>query len=151
MAGVTNRGKKVILNTYFRADATDEPTAFKMALVLAADPPVVDDKTLADVSEIATGNGYAAGGTAITRDATGFDVITEDDGADRGLVQAADVVYTASGGPIPASGLGARFACLMDDASTPNMVAFFDLASDRTISNGQTLTLQVCEIRLNET
>ena len=151
MAGVTNRGKKVILNAYFTADATDEPTGFKMALVLASDPPVVDDNVLTDVTEIATGNGYAAGGTAIARTSGGFDVITEDDAADRAFIQAADVVYTASGGPIPASGLGARYAILLDDEATPNMIAFFDLSSDRTISNGQTLTLQDCEIRLNET
>lgn len=152
MAGVTNRGKKVILNTYFRADVTDEPVAFAMLLATVTNVPDADTNVMTDLVEIPTGNGYTQGtGVSVTRDATGFDVITEDDTGDRGLVQVKDIVYTASGGPIPTSGLGARYALLVDDAATANVIAFFDLVSDRTISNGQTLTLQDCEIRLNET
>ena len=151
MAGVTNRGKKVILNTYFRADTTDEPVAFKMALTESTTTPTADTNVMADLTEVASGNGYTTGGEAVTRDATGFDVITEDDAADRGLIQVKDIVWTASGGPIPISGNPPRWGILLDDEATPNIIAYFDLVSDRTVSSGQTLTLQDCEIRLNET
>jgi hypothetical protein len=105
---------------------------------------------LADHTEITAGNGYAAGGITVEASATGFDVCTEHDTDDRGFIQIKDLVWTASGGPIPASGNGARYALLLDNAGTSNALAYFDLGSDRTVSDGQTLTLQNCELRLNE-
>ena len=80
------------------------------------------------------------------------DVLTEDDANDRGLTQAKDIVWTASGGSIPASGDGARYAVLLDDNATVGsreVLAWWDLTSDRSVSDGQTLTLQDCELRLN--
>lgn len=151
MAGVTNRGKKVILNAYFTADTTDEPLDFDMVLVTSAVAPDADRSTLAGLTEVASGNGYTTGGINVTRDATGFDVITQVDASDHALIQIKDLVWTAATGPIPASGSPPRYACLMDDAATPNLIAFFDLVSDRTVSDTQTLTLQDCEIRFNET
>lgn len=151
MAGVTNRGKKVILNTYFAADATDEPVAFKMLLVTSAVAPDADQSILSGLTEVANGNGYTTGGETVARNGTDFDVITQVDASDHALIQIIDIVWTASSGPIPTSGGAPRYACLMDDAATPNLIAFFDLVSDRTVSDTQTLTLQDCEIRLNET
>lgn len=147
-SGVTNRGRKVIANTYFRADATDEPTAFKVALCTSAVAPTVDTNVLADLTEIAAGNGYTAGGLTVERSAVGWDTITEDDGADLAFVLAKDLVWTASGGPLPASGGGARWAVLLDDDTTPNLVAWWDLTSDQSVSDGQSLTLQDCRINL---
>lgn len=152
MAGWTNRGKYNVLGGYFRATAIPG-TAFAVFLALAADPPVADDNVKTDVSEIATGNGYVAGGLNVNRDATDWDVQTEDDANDRGLIQIKDLVWTAAGGSIPASGSGARYAILTDRNATVGsreMLAFWDLTSDRTISDGQTLTLQNCEIRIND-
>lgn len=153
MAGVTNRGKKVILNAYFTADTTDEPAAFKLLLVTSAVAPDADQSVLSGLTEVANGNGYTTGGEAVARaaGAGGFDVITQVDASDHALIQLDDVVWTASSGPIPVSGDPPRWACLMDDAATPNVIAFFDLVSDRTVSDTQTLTLQNCEIRFNET
>lgn len=150
MAGMTNRGKKVMLNAYFTADTTDEPTAFKMALCTSAVAPTQDTNVLSDLTEIATGNGYTAGGATIARSATGFDVITEEDTSDYGAAQMADIVWTASGGPIPSSGSGARYAVLLDDAATPNLIAYFDLTSDRTISDTQTLTFADFDVRITQ-
>ncbi len=150
MAGVTNRGKKVIQNTYFRADVTDEPVAFKVLLITSAVAPTADTDVLAGLTEIASGNGYTTGGISVTRDATGFDSLVEDDAGDKAKIQVKDLVWTASGGPIPASGGGARYALLMDDAGTPNVIVYWDLGADRTVSDGQTLTLQDCEINFNE-
>ncbi|MBN1286437.1 MAG: hypothetical protein JXB47_13645 [Anaerolineae bacterium] len=79
-------------------------------------------------------------------------MLTEDDVNDRALVQVKDVTWTASGGPIPASGDGARWAALTDDNATVadrKVLAWFDLSSDRAVSSGQPLTLQDCEIRLS--
>jgi hypothetical protein len=149
---VTNKGKARELNGFYRAQ--NIPTQFYLALVTAAAAPTVDTNTWSDISanEIAAGNGYTAGGQAVARNTTDWDVLTEDDTNDRGLVQMKDFSWTASGGPIPASGSGARYAVLMDDngtAGSREVLIVFDLGSDRTVSSGQTLTLQNMERRSN--
>lgn len=156
MAGITNRGKNNILAVVFRGAAI-AGSNFAVFLAVAADAPTVDDNLKTDVTEIATGNGYSAGGLNVDRadssGTPGFDVLTEDDTNDRALVQIEDLVWTASGGPIPASGNGARYAGLTDRNATVGsreMWGFWDLTSDRSISDTQTLTLQDCEIRATE-
>ena len=151
MAGWTNKGKFRVLEGYFRAVAT--PTNLYVALVTSAVAPVADTNTFSQLTQIAAGNGYATGGVSLTPGATDFDVLTEDDTNDRGLIQIKDVAWTASGGPIPASGSGARYAVLTDDNVTEGsreVVNYWDLVSDRSVSDTQTLTLQDCEIRINE-
>ena len=129
------------------------PTNLYVALVTSAVAPVADTNTLGELTQIAVGNGNTTGGYSLLRNATDFDVWTEDDVNDRGLIQIKDVVWTASGGPLPASGSGARYAVLTDDNVTiasREVYHYFDLVSDRSVSSGQTLTLQDCELRLNE-
>jgi hypothetical protein len=124
-----------------------------MRLVTSATAPVADTNTASELTEITAGNGYTAGGFQLSRNSTDFDVWTEDDTNDRGLVQLKDITWTASGGSIPGSGSGARYAVITDDNVTDasrEIYIYFDLTSDRTVSDGQTLTLQDCEIRLNE-
>lgn len=151
MAGWTNRGKYLALGVFFRG--VTAPTTFYMALVTSAAAPGADTNTLSELTEIASGNGYTAGGLAVARNATDFDVYTEDDANDRALIQIKDLVWTASGGTLPASGGGARYAVLVTDEGTVGnrqIVGSFDLISDRSVSSGQTLTLQDCEFRLTE-
>lgn len=151
MAGITNRGKKRMLDGFFRA--TSVPTNFYIALCTSAVTPTADTNTLGDLTQIATGNGYNTGGISLSRNSTDFDSLVEDDSADKGLLQIKDIVFTASGGTIPLSGNGARWAVLTDDNGTVgsrDVIAFWDLASDRSVSDGQTLTLQNCEIDLTE-
>ena len=151
MAGWTNRGKYLILDSYFRG-ATD-PTNFYVALVTSAAAPTQDTNTLSQLTQIATGNGYTDGGYQLSRNSTDFDSLVEDDTGDQGELQIKDVVWTASGGPIPSSGSGARYAVLTDDNATVGsrqVIAYWDLGSDRTVSDGQSLTLQNCELDLNE-
>jgi hypothetical protein len=146
----TNRGKFRTLNILLR-DGT-EPTVFYLFLATAAVTPTVDINTKSELTEIATGNGYTAGGTSLSRNATDFDVMTEDDTNDRAFAQIRDVVYTASGGNLPASGAGASYAVFTDDNVTVgsrDVITVFDLVSPRTVSDTQTLTLQNCEFRLN--
>ncbi len=151
MAGWTNKLKAKVLDWVFRGTAL--PTNFYVALVTSATAPTQDINTLGELTEIAAGNGYTTGGISLSKNTTDFDVNTEDDAADRGLVQIKDLVWTASGGPIPASGGGARYAVLTDDNGTigsREVYGYWDLTSDRTVSNTQTLTLQDCELRINE-
>lgn len=151
MAGWTNKGKMSILDAYFRNAGA--PTNFFVALVTSATAPDADTNTLSDLTEIADGNGYTTGGYSLDKNATDFDVLNEDDTNDRGDIQIKDVAWTASGGNLPASGDGARYAVLLDDNGTVanrEVLAFWDLSSDRTVSDGQSLTLQNLELRLTE-
>jgi hypothetical protein len=148
MAGFTNKGKMRTLEAMFRDGDT-----FYLALVTSAYAPGPDTNTLGDLTQIATGNGYSDGGYALTGNATDFDVLTEDDGSDRGLIQVKDVTWTASGGPIPSSGDGARYAVLTDDNATVasrEVLAYWDLGADRDVSDGNPLTLQDLELRIDE-
>lgn len=132
---------------------TGLPTNFYVALCTSAVTPTADTNTLSELTEIAAGNGYTSGGISLARNATDFDVLTEDDANDRALTQIKDLIWTAAGGPIPASGGGARWAVITDDNATVGsrqVFAYWDLASDRSVASGQTLTLQNCELRINE-
>ncbi len=151
MAGWTNRGKKLILDDFFRNQT--EFTNYYVALVTSAVAPDADTNTLGQLTEIANGNGYTTGGYSLSRNSTDFDTLTENDTNDRGELQIKDVVWTASGGNLPGSGSGARYAVLVTDEATVanrQVIAFWDLTSDRTVSSGQTLTLQNLELRLTE-
>jgi len=146
-SGWTNKGKAHVLGITFR-NAT-EKTNYYIALVTSAAAPTADTNTLSQLTEIAAGNGYTTGGYQLTPNTTDFDTLTEDDSGDKGAVLIKDVVWTASGGSIPGSGSGARYACLTDDNGTVGsreVYAWWDLTSDRTVSTGQTLTLQDLEL-----
>lgn len=148
-SGITNRGKFKLLDWAFRATAL--PTNYYVALCTSAVTPTVDTNTFSELTEIAAGNGYTAGGISLTKNSTDFDVLTEDDTGDKGLIQIKDLVWTASGGNLPASGNGARWAILTDDNATQGsriVIAWWDLVSDRSVSVGQPLTLQNCELDL---
>lgn len=148
-SGWTNRGKYLVLGGFFRAETV--PTNFYMILFTSATSPTADSNVVSDHTQIATGNGYTDGGYSLSRNSTDWDVWTEDDTNDRALIQIKDIVWTASGGSIPSSGDGARWAALTDDNATVanrQLFAWFDLTSDRSVSAGQTLTLQDCELRI---
>ncbi len=151
MAGFTNRGKMRMLKGWFQGLSI--PTNFFIALVTSAVAPTQDTNTLSELTQIASGNGYTTNGISLNRDATDFVSLTEDDSADRAYVRLKDIVWTASGGTMPGSGSGARYAVITDDHATPgsrDVLQYFDLSSDRSVSSGQTLTLSACEFRLNE-
>lgn len=149
----TNKGAFSVLGVYLRAATA--PTNFYVALVTSAAAPTVDTNTLSQLTELANGNGYTTGGIQITRgdgsSGIGFDVLTEDDSGDRAYAQLEDLVWTASGGTLPSSG-GARYAVLTDDNGTvgSRLVLFWwDLSSDRSVSDTQNLTLSNAEIGID--
>ncbi len=149
--GITNRGKKLILEWAFKRVA--QPVNLYVALCTASSTPSPDTDTLSQLSEIAAGNGYSSGGFQLTPNNTDFDVSGEDDANDYGFIQIKDVSWTASGGSLPAAGNGARYAVLTDYNATVGsrqVVAFWDLTSDRQVSDGQTITLQDLEQRITE-
>jgi len=151
MAGITNRGKKLLLQ--YACRTTVRPTNYYVALWNPAAAPTADTNIMSDGTQITAGNGYTSGGYSLTPGDTDFDVNTEDDGADTAKVQIKDIVWTASGGNIPLAGSGARYAVLTDDNATPanrQVLAYWDLTSERTVSDTQTLTLQNCELDLTE-
>ncbi len=146
----TNRGKKNVLDL-IRGKTL--PANFYVALVTSADTPDAKTNTLGDLTEIAAGNGYSAGGYELTPNATDFDSLVENNTDDRGELQIKDVVWTANGGPIPASGDGARWAVLLGPHATVGsreVWQYWSLASDRVVSDGQDLKLEDLEIRILE-
>lgn len=150
MVGWTNRGKVNVLDERYRA--TTLPTNYYVALVRVAVPPVADTNLLSELTQISTSTGYTDGGITLTKNSTDFDVLTEDDTNDRALIQIKDLVWTASGGNLD-SGAGARYAVFTDFHATVGsreVEHFWDLTSDRNVSDTQTLTLQDCEIRIND-
>jgi len=148
----TNRGKFLMLDWVFGGEPL--PDSFYVALVTVDNVPTVDTNTLDELTEIADGNGYTEGGYELTPGDTDFDVFTEDDTNDRAFVQIKDLVWTASGGTIPPSGNGARYAVLTDSTGESGetigdrqVIAMWDLVTTREATVGFVITLADCELR----
>ncbi len=140
----TNKGKKECLKAYFRNGSQRY-----IAVVTGDNVPNEDTNTLGELTEIAAGNGYPSGGYPISGDATGFDVLTEDDNGNRAFCQIKDVVIEARGGSIPARGNPARYLVLTDANATKSnreVIAFFDLVRNRTLADTDTMPLQNLEL-----
>lgn len=105
--------------------------------------PGPDTKTFAEWTEIAAGNGYTAGGQALSLNTTDFTGLSENDASDLAEVTIKPVSFTASGGTLPASGAGAAFAILTDNNATQSareVWAWYDLGGQRQVSDTQSLT-----------
>ena len=142
----------MLFDYYFRRQGT-LPTNFYLALVTAAAAPGPDTNILSDLTQIAAGNGYASGGYQLTPNTTDFDVMTEDDALDKAILQIKNIVWTAAGGAIPASGGAARYVVLTDDNVTVNsrqVIKYWDRGGDKTAAKGTTLTLVDLEMDLIE-
>ncbi len=97
--------------------------------------PIATNSVFADLTEIAAGNGYTAGGTAaaITSSAQ--------TGGTYKLVLA-DVVFTASGGSMATF----RYAVLYNDTPTSPadpLVGWWDYGSGVTLATGETFTVDM--------
>ena len=153
----TNRGKYLLLKWAFCAEAL--PDNFYVMLITNAVVPTEDTNTFSELTEIADGNGYTEGGYELYVDSSSpdFDVLTEDDTNDRAIIQIKDLIWTASGGSIPASGDGARYAVLTNGTGGSaeiigdrEVLAVWDLISSRTATVGQAIKLANCELRAVE-
>jgi hypothetical protein len=102
-----------------------------LKVMLTNTAPSATNAVKADVTEISAGNGYTAGGTAVTITAS------SQTGGTYKLV-GNDVVFTASGGSIGPL----RYAVLYN--STPaagNLIGWWDYGSALTLADGSTLTV----------
>jgi len=146
MAGFTNKGAFTILGIVFRAATA--PTTFYLALATNAVAPTADTNTLSELTQVTGSFGYTTNGTAVARNATDFDTLTENDSNDRAELQLKDYTWTAAGGTIA----NIRYAVLTDDNATPGsrvILVYWDLGSLISLADGQSLTLQNLELRLS--
>jgi hypothetical protein len=145
----TNKGKAHFPHATLRR--TSLPANYYVALCTSATAPTAAINTLGELTEIAAGSGYTAGGYQLTPGTTDFDTLTEDDVNDHGTVYIKAVAWPASGGSIPASGSGARYAVLTDDNATVadrEVYIAWDLGEDKAAIDGNTLTLDDLGIRI---
>ena len=144
-SGVTDRGRAKLLNYAF--DGTTAPTTFYYALCTDATTPTVATNLFSDLTEIATGNGYAQFGNSMASD-TAF-TVTEVDGTPGAKVVLSNQEFTGSGGTLPSSG-SARWAVLLDtNATSANVLAWFDLSANTSVSDGQTLSINASTINVS--
>ena len=109
---------------------------FNLALLTNAHVFSAADTVFADVSadEIAAGNGYVAGGQALTG-------VTYVQTAGVVKFDANDIIWTATGGPIATS----RFAVLYDTNSVGSvnaLLALIDMGADQVLGIGDALTVR---------
>ena len=102
----------------------------KIALTNSA-PNVSTNTVLADITQIVAGNGYTAGGSAVT-------VSSSSQTAGTYKLVLADLVFTASGGTMATF----RYAVLYNDTATGDpLIAYWDAGSGVSLASTETYTL----------
>lgn len=114
-------------------DLFGSPIGDTLKLMLSNTAPVATNSVKADITEIAAGNGYTAGGEVVSSNGTrsGGTVTLDGD----------QVVWTASGGSIGPF----RYVVLYDDTPTSPadpLVSWWDYGSSLTLANGETFTVK---------
>ena len=104
---------------------------FKFMLTLTA--PVATNSVKTDLTEIAAGNGYTAGGTAVAITSS-----TQTSGT-LSVVPTADVVFTATG-----TVADFRYVVLYNDTAVgDNLISWWDRGSTVSLQNTDTFTVDV--------
>ena len=102
-----------------------------LRVMLCNTAPVAGNSVKANLTEISAGNGYTAGGTAVTISSS-----AQTSGTYKLVL--ADVVFTASGGSIGPF----RYAVLYDDTATNDeLIGFWDYGSSITLATTETFTV----------
>lgn len=103
--------------------------SLKVALTNSA--PAAANTVLADITQIAPGNGYASGGNASAGNAYA-------QAAGIAKLTSGDVTFTASGGPMATF----RYAVLYNDtAGSKELIGFWDYASGVTLADGESFVV----------
>jgi hypothetical protein len=103
--------------------------AFKVMLTNVA-PPLTTAAVKADLTEIAAGNGYTAGGNTVT--------VTTSTSAGVAKVTVADTTFAASGGAMATW----RYAILYNDTTSGKpLIASIDYGASITLAAGQSSTV----------
>lgn len=116
----------------YLTDGTIDLDSHTFKAVLAGSPPAVTSNTiLANMTQIANGNGYTIGGLALTS------VIWAETGVGTGIFQftSSDLQWTAAGGSIGPF----RYVVVYDDTPTSPvdpLVGYWDYGSDLSVPNG---------------
>jgi hypothetical protein len=143
----TNRGKYLVLGYVFNPAVVVPPAHFYVALTKTG--PVPTTNYLSGVTEADNGNGYVSGGIQLSKNASDFPTLTEDDTNNFASIQIRTLVWSASGGPLPATGTVA-FVVLTDDNATLSlrqMIAYWPLSGGRSIAAG--LNIQFLSLELD--
>jgi len=157
-SGITDVGKRWILELAFQrtfnGNLHHDTQDLVMRVALVTNTPNADTTLWSEMTEISADNGYVAGGKPISRNTTDFDVSkpdtdTESGSIAYGYIQLKDVDWEADGGSIGSP----TYAVLVDNENNAvhannNVIAWWDLGGARSVSDGQTLTLQDLELRL---
>lgn len=104
-----------------------------LKVMLTNTAPLAANSLKADITEIAAGNGYTAGGAQAVQSSS-----AQTSGTYKLVL--ADVVFTAAGGSIA----GFRYAVLYDDTpSSPlkPLIGFFDYGSTVNLASGESITV----------
>lgn len=103
-----------------------------LKIMLTNSAPIATNTVKANLTEISAGNGYTAGGTAVTITAS-----AQTSGTYK--LTGNDVVFTASGAVGPF-----RYAVLYNDtASNKELIGWWDYGSNVTLANGETFTVDL--------
>lgn len=90
-------------------------------------PSVSAHSVLADITQIAAGNGYTTGGNTVA-------ITSSSQSAGLYKLVIADPTFTASGGPFPS----ARYAVLYNDTATGDpLIGFWDNGASVVVPNGE--------------
>ena len=113
------------------AEKTHNLGADTLKIALTNSAPSTADTILANITQIATGNGYVSGGTQATISSS-----AQTSGTYKLVLN--DVTFTASGGSIGPF----RYVVLYNDtASNDELIGWYDYASTLTITNGNSFTV----------
>lgn len=104
-----------------------------LKIMLTDSAPIASNTVKANLTDISAGNGYTAGGTAVT-------ITTSAQTAGLYKLVGSDVVFTASGGSIGPF----RYAVLYNDTATSDeLIGWWDYGASITLLTGETLTVDL--------
>lgn len=156
---VTNRGAYLLLGTLLFNDP-DNSTFYIALIDQGSAAPTVDTNLMSDLTEIAAGNGYTAGGASCARVLGNGASLTEDDASDYAEARLRNITACqASGGAIPSdagSGGLIRYMVLTTDEGTVanrQIIGVYDLDASLetgfTVPDGKELNVTGHKIKLS--